>query len=256
MILLFVLTLATVCYYRHLVRVAEAAELEKSEAPKREAAAAVQEVAVPLDDMDFSARTHDLYASAECAVCLAGFSADDGPVILPCARPCGIPTRLRHRAELGPSDVISAQARTPSTTPASRRGGRRVWKATRRSRAPSAGSPSATSPGRRRGTTSSRRAARAPIRPRRPWARRHRSARPRQHRARGRRQRCARLPRSSSGPERPREPAPGAAGRSARGRRLHALLRSHFLNLLCRYLPATDPSCLCLRLIIATPVVE
>ena len=85
MILLFVLTLATVCYYRHLVRVAEAAELEKSEAPKREAAAAVQEVAVPLDDMDFSARTHDLYANAECSVCLAGFTADDGPVILPCA---------------------------------------------------------------------------------------------------------------------------------------------------------------------------
>ena len=44
----------------------------------REAAAAVQEVAVPLDDMDFSARTHDLYANAECAVCLAGFTADDG----------------------------------------------------------------------------------------------------------------------------------------------------------------------------------
>ena len=35
--------------------------------------------------MDFSARTHDLYANAECAVCLAGFTADDGPVILPCA---------------------------------------------------------------------------------------------------------------------------------------------------------------------------
>ncbi len=85
LILLFLVTLATVCYYRHLVRVAEAAELEKSEAPKREAAAAVQEVAVPLDDMDFSARTHDLYANAECSVCLAGFSADDGPVILPCA---------------------------------------------------------------------------------------------------------------------------------------------------------------------------
>ena len=31
--------------------------------------------------MDFSARTHDLYANAECAVCLAGFTADDGPVI-------------------------------------------------------------------------------------------------------------------------------------------------------------------------------
>ena len=68
-----------------MLRVAEHAELEKSEAPKREAAAAVQEVAVPLDDMDFSARTHDLYANAECAVCLAGFTADNGPVILPCA---------------------------------------------------------------------------------------------------------------------------------------------------------------------------
>ena len=199
LILLFVLTLATVCYYRHLVRVANEAEREKAQKPKREAAAAVEEVAVPLDDMDFSARTHDLYASAECAVCLAGFSADDGPVILPCALPRGIPARPRHRAELGPSDVISAQARTPSTTPASRRGGRRVWKATRRSRAPAAGSPSGTSPGRRRGTTSSRRAARAPIRTRRPWARRHRSARPQRRRARGRRRRCARLPRSSSG---------------------------------------------------------
>ena len=40
---------------------------------------------MPLDDMDFSAGTHDLYANAECAVCLAGFSADDGPVIFPCA---------------------------------------------------------------------------------------------------------------------------------------------------------------------------
>ena len=132
LILLFVLTLATVCYYRHLVRVANEAEREKAQKPKREAAAAVQEVAVPLDDMDFSARTHDLYANAECAVCLAGFTADDGPVVLPCACPRGIPTRPRHRAELGPSDVISAQAPTPSTTPASRRGGRRVWKETRR----------------------------------------------------------------------------------------------------------------------------
>jgi len=36
--------------------------------------------------------------------------------------------------------------------------------------------------------------------------------------------------------QRPREPASGAARRSARGRRLHALLRSHF-TLLCRYFP-------------------
>ena len=44
-------------------------------------AQAIVSLAVPLDDMDFSARTHDLYANAECAVCLAGFTADDGPVI-------------------------------------------------------------------------------------------------------------------------------------------------------------------------------
>ena len=48
-------------------------------------AQAIVSLAVPLDDMDFSARTHDLYANAECAVCLAGFTADNGPVILPCA---------------------------------------------------------------------------------------------------------------------------------------------------------------------------
>ena len=44
--------------------------------------------------------------------------------------------------------------------------------------------------------------------------------------------------------QRPREPAPGAARRSARGRRLHALLRSvppQLFTLLCRYFPAQEP---------------
>jgi hypothetical protein len=82
--------LATILHYRYLVRVANEAEMrrvrvEKSGATKRDAAAAVRKAAVSLDDMDLSAHAHDLYAKAECAICLAGFEADDGPVVLPCA---------------------------------------------------------------------------------------------------------------------------------------------------------------------------